>query len=369
MKQIYVPMLRARKGEFDALSNLSKKACRQILPLLDLPKIKIAKLGKTTKSVEEHLQTVTEQIAKAWPEKPIFLDAFAWPANAHTNEGEHILPYAQNLLETLGIPVNPVIGYDRWDAPEYRLAVGQMVLQDGRHFCLRLDTDAMDDIVDFDFFQTRIQDMLVTLGVNASACGILCDFADLSHTAIVDLLPKFSNAMMQLNGMGFSEIIVVGASIPDSIASVIKQPKSVGLVPRREMLLWQSMCFDFPNLVFGDYGVRSPRAGEDVIAPDANGKIRYTTDKQFLIARGHSMRVEPKGAQHCELASKIVSSQFFAGSTFSWGDARIAACANGDFPGSLTTWISIDTNHHIEAVVEEVLAFRRVHAKQATVEI
>lgn len=364
MKQLYVPMLRARKGEFDALSHLSKRANRRILPLLDIPRIKTPAPGKTAKSVAEHLQIVAFQIAKSWPEKPILLDTFAWPADAHTEEGEHVLPYVQSLLEDAGIEVNPIIGYDRWDAEEYRLAAGQISLPEGRHFCIRLDSDAMDDIIDIDYFEERIGDILSTLGVNAKQCSVLCDLADLSHTAVVDLLPKLSNGLAELSRLGFGQLIVSGASIPNSIVLAVKQPKSVGLVPRREMLLWQSLYFDFPNLVFGDYGVRSPRSMEDVIAPDANGKIRYTIDKQFLIARGHSMRVPPKGAQHCELAKKIVDSQYFAGANFSWGDARIVACANSEFPGSLVTWIAIDTNHHIESVVEEILAFRRVHAQQ-----
>jgi Beta protein len=364
MKQLYVPILRARKGEFEALSHLSKRAGRQVLPLLDLPKIKKPKLGKTAKSVEEHLQNIALQISRAWPLKPVFLDAFAWPADAHTHEGEHILPCMQNLLEGLGSEVNPIIGYDRWDSAEYRLAAERILLPHGRHFCIRLDSDAMDDIIDTDYFEGRISAILASLGVEAKQCSVLCDLADLSHTAVVDLIQKLSNGFTELSRLGFINLILAGASIPDSIALAVKQPKSVGLVPRREMLLWQSLYSDFPNLVFGDYGVRSPRSMEDVIAPDANGKIRYTTDKQFLIARGHSMREGPKGAQHCELAAKIISSEYFVGGDFSWGDSRIVACANNEFPGSLTTWISIDTNHHIEAVIQEILAFRHAYANQ-----
>ncbi|MBK7549230.1 MAG: beta family protein [Rhodoferax sp.] len=331
MKQLYVPILRARKGEFDALFNLSKRASRRILPLFDLPRVKKPAAGKNAKSVEEHLQAVAAQISKVWPDKPIFLDAFAWAADAHTDEGEHILPYTQALLESLGVQVNPVVGYDRWDAAAYRLAAGQILLPEGRHFCIRLDSDALDDIIDIDYFEERIADILSELGVQAKHCTVLFDLADLSHTAVIDLLPRLSHGLSEVSRLGFVHRIVAGSSIPDSIVLAVKQPKSVGLIPRREMLIWQSLSFDFPDVVFGDYGVRSPRSMEDVIAPDANGKIRYTTDKQFFIARGHSMREPPKGAQHCVLAKKIVDSQYFVGASFSWGDARMVACAAGEF--------------------------------------
>jgi len=112
----------------------------------------------------------------------------------------------------------------------------------------------------------------------------------------------------------------------------------------------------FPNLVFGDYGVRSPRSFEDVISPHTNGKIRYTLEKRMLVARGHSLQEPPKGAQHYELARMIMNSGHYVGDSLSWGDARIAACANEEFKGNSTQWIAIDTNHHIEAVLVEVLS-------------
>lgn len=364
MKQIYVPLLRARQGEFVALSHLTKRASRNIVPLLDVPKVKIPEDGKTPKTVEAHLGGIASKIASAWPLKPLFLDTFAWPADACTSDGEHVLPFMRNLLEELGNQVNPVIGYDRWDSDEYRLAACQIQLTAESHFCIRLDSDALDDIFDIEYFEERIGNILNGLGVSAKECTVLCDLADLSRTAVVDMLPKLSNGLTELARQGFQTIIIAGASIPDSIVSVVKQPKSVALLPRREMLLWQSLYSAFPDLVFGDYAIRSPRAMEGRKAPDANGKIRYTIDKQYLVARGHSMQVPPKGAQHCELASKIVSSQHFLGADFSWGDAQIVDCANNRFSGNLTTWISIDTNHHIEAVVVEILSFRRVLAQQ-----
>jgi hypothetical protein len=71
MKELYVPLLRARHGEFVALSHLSKRASRHILPLLDLPKIKTPAKDKIAKSIEEHLQAVALKISKAWPKEVV----------------------------------------------------------------------------------------------------------------------------------------------------------------------------------------------------------------------------------------------------------------------------------------------------------
>ncbi len=46
MKQLYVPILRARKGEFDALFNLSKRASRRILPLPIYPESRNLQRGR-----------------------------------------------------------------------------------------------------------------------------------------------------------------------------------------------------------------------------------------------------------------------------------------------------------------------------------
>jgi hypothetical protein len=287
----------------------------------------------------------------------MMLDAFSWSASALTSQGEHILVYMQSELENRGVEVFPVVGYDRWDDPIYKLALGSMELPPGRAFCIRLDSDAIEDTLDTEYFSERISEITSSLGVRLEECIVLLDLADLSQLAIDDVIDPTSAALSVLSSMGARRMILAGSSIPDSINIAVPQAESEGKLFRKEMIIWQTLVSTFPSLTFGDYGVRSPRSNDDVIAPDTNGKIRYTIPRQFYIARGYSLRTREKGAQHHELSKKIMNSGHWLGAGFSWGDSRIKACASGEFRGNSTDWIAIDTNHHLKATVAEVVEF------------
>lgn len=355
---LYVPILRAKAGEFVALKNLSNRAKSGILPLLDVPAN--TSKAKVPKTDSEHLASVIESISSIWKNRPLILDAFSWSPSASTEEGEHIIPYLQSTLETKGVEVSPVIGYDRWDDLDYQAAISEIVLPQGRHFCLRLDDDALHDIVDIDYFKERVNEILDATGKTASEFIVLIDLADLSRKPLIDVSEIASKSIVALHSLKFTRIIIAGSSIPESINLAVKESNTIGFLPRKEILIWKSLYESFPEVIFGDYGIRSSRSTGEVIAPDANGKIRYTLDKRFMISRGHSMRTEDKGAQVYKLAERIINSEYYMGSKFSWGDEIIEKCAQGEYKGSLTNWISIDTNHHIELVTLEIAEFSKV---------
>jgi Beta protein len=357
IKPLYAPLLRAKSGEFTALKNLNKLAKTKILPLFDIPRN--TSKAKVPKTDTEHIQLVIAEICELWTGNPMMVDAVTWNPNAVTDTGEHIMGYIHAQLEDGGVHVNPVIGYDRWDNTAYQAALSNLTLKDGRHFVLRLDDEALVDSLDPEYFEDRIQTILQNIGRAANECVALIDFGDLSHKTVGDILQQAPAAIQLIYRIGFTRVIVAGSSIPETINLAVKTSSSEGSLLRKEMVIWQALFSTFPSLVFGDYGVRSPRSNENVIAPDTNGKIRYTIDKNFYIARGYSLRTKDKGAQHHALAAKIVASQHYLGSSFSWGDLQISKCANSEFSGNSTTWIGIDTNHHLEMVVSEVSEFMR----------
>lgn len=357
-KPIYVPMLRAKAGEFAALENLSNRAKSSILPLLDIPaNTSKAKIPKTD---SEHLASIVGSISTIWKNRPLLLDIFSWSPSASTDEGEPVISYLQSALEAEGVHISPVIGYDRWDDPDYQTAISSMALPEGRHFCLRLDDDALEDITDIDYFKERINKISDATSTSIDDFMVLIDLADLSHQPIIDILEGASKFITALRHLGFKKIIIAGSSIPESINLAVKTADTIGFLPRKEMLAWQALYQSFPEIVFGDYGVRSSRSIGEIIAPDTNGKIRYTLEKRFMISRGYSMRTKDKGAQVYKLAAKIIDSEYFLGSQFSWGDGIIEKCARGEFKGNSTNWIAIDTNHHIELVTLEITEFSKV---------
>ena len=134
------------------------------------------------------------------------------------------------------------------------------------------------------------------------------------------------------------------------------------MVIRREMLLWKALRQEAKGttILYDDYGVRGPGTNDDVRSKYTNGKIRYTTDQQTFVVRGHPIVYDHSFDQMYGLANKVVKSPHYVGTGFSWGDARLNECGSfKTFKGSPTDWIAIDTNHHLAYATQEVEAFER----------
>ncbi|HHT8992542.1 TPA: beta family protein [Burkholderia cenocepacia] len=370
----YIPIYKAKQGELKAVANAKKTHDRRMLPLFE-----VCRIGKSVREAKRfkgcaaltcaYLDEVADQIANVRKGKSAMVDAFQWKADSTTETGEHILPYVYSRLEALGVSVIPVIGYDRWDSDVYRLSMLNLELKADRYYCLRLDSHAIEDAEDPVFFEERILDILDGLGVEAKQCAVLLDFGDITAQSVEDLINGADRVMQVLAPMDFRFFATAGCSLPSTIDKAVKQQDSTGKVVRKEMLLWQTLRVGYPNVrwLFGDYGVRGPNTADDIISPHTNGKIRHTIDRSYYIVRGHSVQFGDGGAQMHALAKKVVDSGNYMGEDFSWGDAQILACSEKETgPGNSTTWIAIDTSHHLAWVVAEIEEFELKIAASGT---
>ena len=373
MSPTYFPILKAKPGEFEAISHLKRREANRTLPLFEVSRLgekmlTAARFRELDAVTCAYLDEIAQNIAEVWTGRSALVDAFQWPADSTTETGEHILPYINSKLKSYGVDMVSVVGYDRWDSKPYRLAMQGMGTGRDGFYCLRLDSHAIEDSADPEFFEDRVLGILNDLSIEPARCGILIDFGDIFSASLESLVEQAIGIVKLLGSKGFKFFITSGCSLPTSIDKAVHKRNSTGSVIRKEMLLWQTLRNEFPSLqcIFGDYGVRGPNTVDNVIAPDANGKIRYTTELSYFIARGHSMRTEDKGAQMFTLSKNIIESEYYMGEKFSWGDSQIKKCSEEEFKGKSTTWIAIDTNHHITWVVAEITEFETSHATVST---
>lgn len=357
MNPLYIPLLRAKKGEFDALSHLPDSARQYTLPLLDIPK---AKVGA---NISTYLKKNASTLGKIWNKREIFFDMPHWHDDAQTDEGEHVLLAVWKEFKENGVIAHPIIGFDRWESSEYAKAIKNILNLSDQKICFRLDKDT---ILDIGFMDEVIESINDQLNLQFDSTFALLDFEDMTQTSITDIAPKALDAIHFLKSRGISNIILAGSSMPNSVAFIPES--SSKLVTRREFILWKMLFsrVEGVNLSFGDYGVRNPRSPEEVRNPNINGKIRYTIADQYFIVRGHSLGKSPGYNQYFTLAHMVISSPYYLGANFSWGDERILECSNELFPGNLTSWVGIDTNHHIEYVLAEINEFVKISEKTNT---
>jgi hypothetical protein len=366
MKPTYVPILNAKKGEFDALSNMPTVVMEKVIPFFELPRFTNNIRASRAYENEKYptIKFVTDRLDKIHSvrgNQPVMFDLFKWAPNSTLENGEHILSYTYNYLTLKGTPTIPVIGYDRWEDVEYSKAL-ESLSENTSSFCLRLESYAFDDMLDEDHFNEQIDGIIETFGLLPSQCCVLLDFNEVSKTSIVDIQTKLETSLKLLDKYGFDYFFIAGCSLTQVINDMVPDTDSTGKVLRREMIAWQAIRKAFPNykFVFGDYGVVNPNIPDDMIAPDANGKIRYTIKDHYFVVRGHSRRRGNKGEQMRDLSRIVVNSPYFMGQNFSWGDQKIAHCSLSiGGVGNPTNWVSYDTSHHVHAVLSEIFEFER----------
>jgi len=378
MKLIYVPILKAKPGELTALAELKKFAAEKIVPWFDISPVnddKLEKLsGQLFPPIESYLSGIAAEISTVWKGRQIFLDMPKWSTNAQTEGGEHVIPFLRNQLESFRVKTNLVVDYVRWDDPVYVNALRGARLSSACDFVLRLvmDSDTVEELSEEDFVLERLNEITDTLDLDPVLVMVMIDFGDVSsqkHT-VPDIVSKSEKAIALLKRAGFNNFRVAGCSLPAFISSAIKDQNSTGLVLRKEMSAWRTLVVQpgFESLGFSDYGIRGPNSKETGGPSNANGKIRYTIQEEMFIARGYPLTEGLKGAQHQELARLVIASGHWATEKFSWGDNEIYRCSQGEFSGTSSDWISIDTNHHIHSVVHEVIEYKELvaakHARQ-----
>jgi len=365
----YVPINRAKKGEFDAYKNLPNSVKQSTLPIFELPSItdkmlESKKYSSVNNPVEFYIQNKSHELHDTFNDRLMGIDISSWSPNSTIESGEHILSYFSSSLEQLGCKVIPVVGYDRWEDEEYSTVLKQLSKSHTR-FIIRLDEDAFTDMLEEEYFLETFEDIVSSLDLDIGCSAVILDLGDVSKTSstIIDLQDKISDAIGLLKEYNFNFISIAGCSISGDINGMVSERNSQGIVVRKELKAWKSAKVFNPdiNLVFGDYGVVNPTVSIEM-APNANGKIRYTTNDSYLIVRGYPKNTGEKGAQMHELCRRLIRSGYYMDANFSWGDSRISLCANEGclkgkkepFRGSSTDWVAIDSTHHMKYVLKEV---------------
>ena len=130
--QPYVPLLRWRQGEYEALFRLRDPQKNATLPLIEIvPPDYDFELRKPKKDLDEHLKLFGKRLGAKWKGRPAFIDAARLdPDNARMPDGRHPLTFIFDEARTAGNPLIPLTGLDR-DAA-YQAAVRGTALIDGR---------------------------------------------------------------------------------------------------------------------------------------------------------------------------------------------------------------------------------------------
>lgn len=348
----YVPLLRWRMGEYQALERLDPELKAGVIPLIEvLPPDYDFELRKPKKNIGEQLTPFAKQLKKRWGDGPALLDAGQLPTDIRMDDGRHPLTFLFDETRAQGAELTPVTSLDRDN--DYQHAVFLIGAVDGRGAALRC---TLDEVLDPDF-NDNVAALLARLEIEVEALDILLDLQCPAYDPQDGLVAVVTAALSSATIFSDARsVTILATSFPDSLSD-LKQ--AIQFLPRREWVLYKALVASLPQNVrrpgFGDYAVAAVTFAQgDMRFMRGSPNIRYAVDDGWLVAKGK--RDKGGGNQaYPGLCSYLTASGRFLGPSFSAGSAYIDGCRTGsEKRGNQTTWKWVATNHHITKVVNDL---------------
>jgi hypothetical protein len=349
----YVPVLKGRAAEYDALSILSDGEKDALTPLIELMPIPWDFANDHAMiNGNEHVDSATRNLARSWgPGRRVLVDLPAWLGpEARTIEGDHPMVLMLRLATETGLSVVPVLGLDR--DTEYIEAVRDG--HTGHGACLRL-TSA--DLVRADIDGLLAQ-LLGTLGLAPGGADLIVDLKELNPEAVdFNIIGAMGVVTAVPDVEAWRSLTLLGSGFPQNLADM--QPASESRFPRAEWAVCSSLRGR--NLrrtpTYGDYSIDHPNppVAIDPRLLRVSAQLRYTDETDWLVFKERNIR-DFGNEQFIDICRRLVTRPEFRGADFSWGDNYIAVRAAGTDtrPGNPRTWRKVGTSHHIATVIDQL---------------
>ena len=313
----YIPFLKAKRGELNAMSELTSEVKQAICPFFDFP---LKKEKYDSASYSRKTRDIASGLKKHWgKDAEFYFDDFDI-AQKLTVENEEPYTYVLNALKVLRII--PVIGLGRGSHND-------SVVELKRKGEIASSTVAFravqDDFEDFELNKDEIDDDLAGVFAEFDQIDLIldcrvCSSLDVPLTAqqIAAFARKFCNVY------DVRRVIVTGSSIPGSLGDLVK-PNSTTAVTRRELaIISQARDLGDVDMMAGDYTTVSPFYSDANFDPRLFPKVTaprliYSFNHSHYVARGISL--ESGGpAQYVGITNRLCGQGFFRGRGYSTGE-------------------------------------------------
>lgn len=348
---LYVPVLKSKGGEYQALRLLRYSCLRSITPLIDIAPPAPKRTGKSKPTpFQTQMKHHAKQIAECWryADLPILIDTHLMP-----NSGEALLLLSELLKNHHLVPTH---GPKRPDS--YAQSIVEIVKRNAsRGFCYRIPRSDLYD----DDLERQLDDIVARCSLTFSGLDLIIDLEglafELSNEKQMALLGRI-NSFPHLKEL--RSITISGGSFPVDLTGV---PAGISTRKRHEWDLWQKLLAG-QKLArqprYSDYGIQNPTRSSASYLGKAN--IRYTTSNDWLVFRGADV-IDQKSksknlpAEMKALCKLAVKSKDMCDADYSWADEYIHSCAGGVIPANdAAKWKAVGFNHHITYVVNQLRA-------------
>lgn len=347
----YVPILKWRQGEYQALFLLASEIKDSVVPLVIIPPREFDfEENKMKKTVHEHVETFPKRLKQKWSTRLALIDTHESLEDEKMDDGRLVIEYVLEETKSLGCEVVPVVGLKRRSL--YLDSAKAFTAGSGCGIALRIRLDELNSPT----VSADVNALLKYLSVPWDNVDLIVDLGDPGNFQPYQVFAKvIAGAVSKIAGCKSSRSTTfVGTSLK---LSNVKKPGATQ--PRHEWSLYKELRSEIekymPAPSFGDYSIEAPDFAEgiDMRMVKPGGKIVYTTIDSWFIPKGGAFRTNT--AQMIGHCNAIISSGHYMNRHYCKGDERIEDTANKvKNCGSLTTWKGVGVNHHITFVVRQI---------------
>lgn len=342
----YMPVLRTKEGEKQALNGLELSDKMEMVPLFDV------QAPDPGEPLDEVLQEAIAFFSDVWPaDQEFLLDISQLGPELRTTRGDHPLTFLAAGCSEASMRPTICFAFDRNDSA-YEDAFMDAVQGQGAdaRAAFRLQ---QHDLLFWNETVARISALQSRARLKPSQLTIIADLQSLCVSQTVDT-EVVRSRLVDLAARGFGRLVLLASNMPESQ----KLPKDAEVEIRRlEVDIWEALLKTVPTLMFGDYGivhptsVYIPHSGMAIPAP----KAKYALPTRWHILKGHKPS-KGESSQYRQIARKLVKAPWFRANDFGWGDESIRAVAAGRFgkPGGNTSWVAYTTQIHLAMTVRQV---------------
>lgn len=348
----YVPALKWRQAEYQALLRLSDAAKGRVVPLIIIPPVEFDfEEAEPKKTPQEYLEPFPRRFKLKWGARAAWIDVDPTLHSAVMSDGSDGISFVFSELRKFNANAVPVVSLD---FSSIALAtIASIAKQDQRGVALR----ARLAHVMRPTFSADVARVLGELNIIDSNVDLIIDLGAPTYEPYDIFSKALAAALQRLPLVNLAaSFILIGTAFPESLKD-IELPG--GEIIRHHWAFYKKLIADLPTNFrrpnFGDYTVVNPAftAAFDFRKVKPAGKLVYTANDRWQIRKGGAFR-DNRAQMHGHCAH-ILKSGYFQGPLFSNGDDFIEKCATKKTgPSTQTKWKEVGISHHIMHVLADL---------------
>lgn len=213
VEQSYVPAIKWRQAEYQALLRLSDSAKTRIKPFVQIPPIEFDfEDRKPKRTVQEHIEPFSQRYKKKWKTRPAWIEVDVSLRTKKMTGGIDVVSHVFSELRQFKAQAVPVISLDY--VPEVIAATGRIAARDGQGVAVRV---RLEHIMRSDCSQ-KLAQLVAALRISNNKMDFVVDLGtpayepyDLFAGALIPALAKI------LDLSAYRSFVLIGTAFPESM--------------------------------------------------------------------------------------------------------------------------------------------------------